>query len=155
MYSRVLAGFTALAGVSVGHEQCNKVRATCEDGNESFLSMRTVMPLNEGNFLSGVSTKASIVMFTKTGCPACDYAKPEFAAAAAEAYQANPHVQFVTMHCTDDSKICPQHVAGGYPTIKYITGSTGERGQFIANQADKAQLVNHVKTTLQGHTGLR
>jgi len=104
--------------------------------------MRSVRELNDGNFRNGASEKATVAIFSKGDCPACNAQEPSFLQAATEANTKGLHVQFVKVHCQVSEETCKKHIQGGYPTIKYFDVSTNEQGNYHSNGSSKEQLLS-------------
>eukprot|EP01062_Namystynia_karyoxenos_P015860 TRINITY_DN1578_c2_g1_i1.p2 TRINITY_DN1578_c2_g1~~TRINITY_DN1578_c2_g1_i1.p2 ORF type:complete len:263 (+),score=107.60 TRINITY_DN1578_c2_g1_i1:83-871(+) len=112
-----------------------------------------VTQLTSANFKQEVtaSGKNAFVKFFAPWCGHCKSMAPAWEELAGE-YAGSPNVVIGEVDCTsDDGKdLCEQFGVGGYPTLKYFTKETGDKGEDFQGARELNSFKEFVEENLAG-----
>jgi len=71
-------------------------------------------------------------------------------------FEGSSSVVIGDVDCTSDGgkALCEEHEVRGYPTVKYFSGETGEKGEKYSGARDKESLVKFTQETLSAKCAL-
>mmetsp|Transcript_5506 Transcript_5506/g.13147 ORF Transcript_5506/g.13147 Transcript_5506/m.13147 type:complete len:192 (-) Transcript_5506:96-671(-) len=93
------------------------------------------------------SGKSAFVKFFAPWCGHCKAMKPAWDELAQE-YDDHASVVIADVDCTAESDLCSTHGVSGYPTIKYFTTDTGDKGEKYTGGRTKDDLKKFTEETL-------
>eukprot|EP00466_Bigelowiella_natans_P020380 jgi/Bigna1/53762/estExt_Genewise1Plus.C_240001 len=116
----------------------------------SLNGAQAVTDLTDDNFEDTIknSGKNVFVKFFAPWCGHCKRMKPDWDKLG-EAFKDSSSVIIADVDCTVNEKICGANDVSGYPTVKYFTDETGEKGESYQQARSYDALEKFVKDKLE------